>query len=68
MEEAAGRVAAAAIGGYPPGCALLMPGELIEALHVETLCALRAAGGQLFGVSDGLVCILNEKDNERYAL
>ena len=52
LEEAAGRVASEPIGVYPPGIALVMPGEVIEQQDVESLlrerrwaahCSARAA-------------------------
>ena len=55
LERAAGRIAADAAGAYPPGIALWQPGERITGEQVAYLQALRAQGGELFGVYDGKV-------------
>ncbi len=55
LERVAGRIAADAAGAYPPGIALWQPGERITGEQVAYLQALRAQGGELFGVYDGKV-------------
>lgn len=59
LAQAEGEVFAAAVGLYPPGIAMLCPGEVAGAAHI---CALETAarrGAQLFGVQDGLVDIVS---------
>lgn len=55
LAAAAGRVAAGACGVYPPGTALLFPGELITETAIGELLRLSSLGAELFGVSGGLV-------------
>ena len=57
LSRAAGRVAAASAGLYPPGVPLVCPGEEITE---ETVCRLRDAGSQQrFGVEgDCLTCVM----------
>ena len=57
LQRAAGRVAAASAGLYPPGVPLVCPGEEITG---ETVERLQAAGSQMrFGVEgDRLTCVM----------
>lgn len=50
LERAAGQVAAAAAGAYPPGTPCWLPGERITADAVDWLLRVRSLGGRLFGV------------------
>ena len=53
LERAAGRVSACAAGVYPPGTAVLFPGERITKAAVECLMRELDAGAELFGAEDG---------------
>ena len=60
LEKAGGRTAAEAIGVYPPGISLLVPGEILP----EDI-ALRLTGGadwgaEFFGLADGLVTVVKD--------
>ena len=59
LEEAAGEVAARAVGAYPPGCATAAPGERLTQACVGFLCASRAAGATLFGAEGGMVEVVD---------
>jgi arginine/lysine/ornithine decarboxylase len=48
-----GRVASEPVGVYPPGIALVMPGEELTGRAVTYLLDARARGGALFGVRNG---------------
>lgn len=52
VEEAAGRVSAESIAGYPPGIPALLPGERITGSVIAYLRELTAAGARLHGASD----------------
>ena len=58
LDEAKGRVAAEPIGIYPPGIALVMPGEVIDQRAIDYLTAQERGGGTLFGVRDGKVFVV----------
>ncbi len=58
LEEAAGRVSAAAIGLYPPGTPLIWPGERIGDAMAEYLLNVSRLGGDVFGLDDGRVRIV----------
>ncbi len=60
LKETCGRVAAEAIGIYPPGIALVMPGEVIDQHAIDYLLAQESGGGSLFGVYDGRVFVAQE--------
>lgn len=60
LNEAKGRVAAETFGIYPPGIALVMPGEVIGQRAIDYLLAQECAGGALFGVYDGRVFVVSE--------
>ena len=57
LESAAGRVCASAVGCYPPGVAILFPGELITEEAVRYLCSEAASGAELFGTLNGTVTV-----------
>jgi len=61
LESAAGRTAAEAIGVYPPGIALVLPGEAFSQRAVAYLLNRKRSGNALFGVHDGGVLILKER-------
>lgn len=60
IEEAGGHISAGAVGCYPPGVAILFPGEIIKHEAAERLLLERDAGAELFGLHDGLVPVLTE--------
>jgi arginine/lysine/ornithine decarboxylase len=60
LGEAEGRVAAEPIGIYPPGIALVMPGEVIDLHAIDYLTAQEHGGGALFGAHDGAVFVVQE--------
>ncbi|MEN6339092.1 MAG: aminotransferase class V-fold PLP-dependent enzyme [Clostridiaceae bacterium] len=66
LEDAAGRVASEPIGVYPPGIALVMPGEVISKEATEGLIRERLLGGALFGVRNGLV-LVTQNDRRMHA-
>ncbi len=55
LTDAAGRVAAAAIGVYPPGAPLVWPGERIADSMVQYLLDVSRLGGNVFGLNDGCI-------------
>jgi len=59
-ERAAGRVAAAAFGIYPPGTALVFPGERIAPEDIAALTAFIGARAGLFGVESNMVACVKE--------
>jgi arginine/lysine/ornithine decarboxylase len=61
LEDAAGRVASEPIGVYPPGIALVMPGEVISKQDVESLLRERALGGALFGARGGMAFVTEKR-------
>ena len=62
LQEAEGCVAAEPIGLYPPGIALVMPGEVIDRRAIDYLAAQEREGGTLFGVRDGKVFVVCESN------
>ena len=50
-EEAIGRIAAQPVAAYPPGAAILQPGERITREAVDYLMAMQDAGSRLKGVA-----------------
>ena len=63
LEAAAGEVAAVCVGAYPPGCALVAPGERFTPACVRVLLASRLAGARLFGLEDGCVDVVDKGVN-----
>lgn len=61
LSEADGRVAAEAVGVYPPGVALFVPGEVIGARAIRYLQAQYRQGAALFGVRDGRVFVTADR-------
>lgn len=58
LERAAGRIAAAAAGLYPPGIPLVCPGE--EITREIARCLAEAEPRRRFGTEgDGMVCVMN---------
>lgn len=58
LEQSAGRVAVEPIGVYPPGIALVMPGERLDRDTVAFLLEEQEDGAALFGVSDGKAAVI----------
>jgi arginine/lysine/ornithine decarboxylase len=63
LEKAVGAVAAGAVGCYPPGTAVLFPGETITREAAEYLIDEAGKGAELFGSSDGMVTIVDNGVN-----
>ncbi len=61
LKDAAGRIAAEPVGVYPPGIALLMPGEKITQSAVAYLQKQASLGGALFGVRDDDVLVVKKQ-------
>ena len=61
LEDAEGRICAGAVGCYPPGCALLFPGEEITGEAIARLLWERENGAVIFGLTDGLVPAVGEE-------
>lgn len=53
----AGRICAGTVGIYPPGTAIIAPGEIIEKEDVEYLKGCLDAGLYVFGLEDGKVLV-----------
>ena len=52
LMDAIGRVSSDFVIPYPPGIALLVPGEVIKATHIDTIDKILSAGGKVIGVDD----------------
>ena len=63
LKEAAGEIAARAVGAYPPGCATAAPGERLTEACVGFLLASRAAGATLFGAEGGKIEVADEGES-----
>lgn len=61
MENAEGRICAQAIGVYPPGIALVLPGEIISADAIGNIKASIAAGASTFGMDKGRIFVVKNK-------
>ncbi len=58
LEHAVGRIAASAMGIYPPGSSFVLPGECISQAVVDAMRKAFRMGATLFGVSNGdCVCV-----------
>lgn len=51
LDRAVGRIAAQIVAVYPPGVALFVPGEHVRAEHLAYIRAVKAAGGNIRGLS-----------------
>lgn len=60
LDKCEGRVCAGAVGCYPPGCAILFPGEEICAAAIKRLEWEREKGAVIFGLTGGLVPVIKE--------
>jgi lysine decarboxylase len=61
LKDAEGRIAAEPVGVYPPGIALLMPGERITKHAVAYLQKQSLLGGALFGVRDNNLLVVKKQ-------
>lgn len=62
LDHAAGRTSRGMISPYPPGMALVCPGETIDAAAVAYIMALIRSGGSVHGVGDdGTVAVVRRK-------
>lgn len=62
LEDAAGRISKRALSPYPPGTALVCPGEMISGEAAAFLTEVIRAGGSVHGVGrDGTVTVLGRK-------
>ena len=61
---ACGRIAAGAVGCYPPGVAVLFPGERIGTGAMELLMNESRAGARLFGTEGGLIPVVRDEKDE----
>ncbi len=62
LESSVGRVCAEACGAYPPGIAILFPGERITEEAVRFLSAELDSGAALFGLEGGCVGVVKEQE------
>lgn len=62
LEQAAGRICAEACGAYPPGIAVLFPGERISGEAAEYLINELRSGAALFGLEDGMPSVVKEAE------
>lgn len=60
LERARGRVAARALGVYPPGVPLCVPGELISDALADMLMDARRVGAGLFGLERDMCVVVRE--------
>ena len=60
LARARGRVAARALGVYPPGVPLCVPGELISHELAAMLADAQHAGASLFGLEQGMCVVTRE--------
>lgn len=62
IKDAANAVATAPIGVYPPGVALVLPGEVISQEIIDYMYQIHKIGGNIFGVTNGYVnCVKGSK-------
>ena len=60
LKQSEGRIAAEPVGIYPPGIALVMPGEVVDRRAIEYLLAQERGGGALFGVYEGSIFVVED--------
>ncbi|MBR3459861.1 MAG: aminotransferase class V-fold PLP-dependent enzyme [Clostridia bacterium] len=60
FDEAAGRISAQTVGCYPPGTAILFPGEKILPEAIEFLLNEERSGAYLFGLVDRNIVVVDE--------
>lgn len=62
LSNSVGRICSCAAGCYPPGTAVLFPGERISKDAVDFLSEARLAGAELFGLFDEMAAVLKEDE------
>lgn len=60
LARAQGRIASEPVGVYPPGIALVMPGERIDRDAITYLAKQERGGASLFGVRSGKILVMKE--------
>lgn len=60
LERATGKIAARAVGAYPPGWPAILPGERFTGEVVAFLAQMRAMGATLFGLEGDAVSIVEK--------
>ena len=55
LEKSEGMTSAGVVGVYPPGTALILPGEIITREHVEYIRCILSADGHVSGISRGKI-------------
>ena len=63
IDKSEGKICAHAVGIYPPGTAILFPGEQIGKNELDILKYYKKFGAKLFGVDDGMICVLDDKNH-----
>lgn len=64
LKRAIRRIASEPVGLYPPGLALVMPGEAFDSRAIDYLLDQAQSGGELFGVRDGNVFVIKESGKQ----
>lgn len=61
LKQAQDRIPTRAVGIYPPGIALFVPGERLSREGIDALLSIEQAGGHIFGVRNGMVSVMEEE-------
>ena len=64
FDSAEGKICAQAVGIYPPGTALLFPGEKIEKTGIDILNKYRRFGAKLFGLENDKIRVLVNDESD----
>lgn len=59
IDDCCGKVAASSIGSYPPGTALVLPGEMITFEHIKYFSDIKRLGGSVFGMRENRIAIVD---------
>jgi lysine decarboxylase len=62
LKSAAGEISARSVGAYPPGSAIVAPGERFTVAAIDYLLRTEALGAQLFGAEGGFVEAADKED------
>ena len=62
LKNAAGEISARSVGAYPPGSAIVAPGERFTAAAIDYLLRTKALGAALFGAEGGFVEAADKED------
>ncbi len=57
INKAEGKISAGILGPYPPGTALVLPGEMITREHIDFFNSIIKSGGHVFGEINGEILI-----------